>query len=610
MSSITDFYNTLLSTEIAVFGIIAAAFFVFAEMVYGQLSYRGVSAVFRSRLLWFSIVLSGATFLFTATGSLILSFPSFDFVPQFNFGSRPFFQNGYAGFTALASFLLSIGLFVVLVIRNGKYLRPSRVALLVGRQVTPRQIRDYLLQKYGVPNPDDYPYILRLFKSVGMSEPIVGFRVVGAGVDLNEIKSENKVQIDERQEIVAEKLASYRKEYKQLIKKNEQKEDPLAMLSVLLIRAMDSFDIGTVEEGIRVISNLSKSFINAYGMRSADEPWHPDDRLTVKYVEDLLLRIRMYYEHCDTHHYEYARLSILEIAHEIALLCADKNLSEESNEILRFWKKIADESIGRMPRIFSGIMRYYEDVFHQLINNPTDDHKKILDEIYRHIGWLGERVLEKVGVQERPLMVDFDYDTEYDSVINTVLSLAHPIEEKTPHAYPLIYFDAVEVVFRQLVRISQARGGTSGRGRLKDNLFSLVHKYISFARVAIRQGNSKGAELGVFKGKNSYEHLRDNGLDEIAEDLIEALAELGGDAAGAGDRLERMSILNKNIPDYIIDVIVSSSHKRKLNSAAIEIVIKGEGDSEKRWTFLKKLGLKLQTNFGLNFDWRTGEFLS
>jgi hypothetical protein len=41
MSSITDFYNTLLSTEIAVFGIIAAAFFVFAEMVYGQLSYRG-----------------------------------------------------------------------------------------------------------------------------------------------------------------------------------------------------------------------------------------------------------------------------------------------------------------------------------------------------------------------------------------------------------------------------------------------------------------------------------------------------------------------------------------------------------------------------------------
>jgi len=609
MSSITDFYNTLLSTEIAVFGIMTAALFVFTEMVYGQLAYKGVSAVFRSRLLWFSIVLGGATFLFTAAASLLLSFPSFDFVPHFNFGSRQFFRNGYAGFASLASFLLSVGLFIILVIRNGQYLRPSRVALLVGRKVTPQQIRDYLLQRYGVPNPDEYPYVLRVYKSVGLREPVGDVSLVIRGLNLDEIAPADSEMDNERKQMLDEKLAAYREEYKTLIEKRKHTDDPLAVLTVLLIRAMDGFDIATVEEGIRVLTNSSKDLIAAYG-KTSTEPWDPDDKLTVKYVEDLLTRIHMYYEHCDTHHYEYARLSILDVTYEIALLCAGKSLQEETKEILRFWKKTADESIGRIPRIFSAIVRYYEDIFRQLINDHTDDNKEILDEVYRHIGWLGERVLAKVGVQEKPLMADDHYDTEYDSVINAVLSFGHLIEEKTPDGYPLIYFDAIDVVFRQLVRISLAYGHMSSGRRLKENLFSLVHRYISFARVAISGGNTKAAELSVIRLKDSYERLKDGGVDETAEDLIECLAELGGDAAGAGDRLGRVSFLSKNIPDFIIDIVASSSHQSKLRGAAIEILIRGTGGFEERMDFLKNLGRRLQTNFGLNFDWRTGEPLS
>src|SRR5688572_26405827 len=135
--SIADFYNTLFSIEIAVFGIIAAAVFVLTQMVHADLSYKGVSVLFRPKFALIPVAIGSLTLLFTATGSLLLSFPSFDFIPQINLGTRLLFSSGYAALAALALFILSVAGFFLLVVKNATYLRPSRMALLIGTTIRP-----------------------------------------------------------------------------------------------------------------------------------------------------------------------------------------------------------------------------------------------------------------------------------------------------------------------------------------------------------------------------------------------------------------------------------------------------------------------------------------
>src|SRR4030042_4765484 len=75
MDSIVSFYNNLFTIEIAAFGIIAAAIFVFLQIVYSQFSYREVYGIFKNVSLILYLIISIATLLLTAAGSLILSFP-------------------------------------------------------------------------------------------------------------------------------------------------------------------------------------------------------------------------------------------------------------------------------------------------------------------------------------------------------------------------------------------------------------------------------------------------------------------------------------------------------------------------------------------------------
>ena len=75
MDSTIEFYNNLFMIEIAVFGIIAAAIFVFVQVVYSQFSYREVINIFKNGLIIGYLFLSTITLIFTAIGSLLLSFP-------------------------------------------------------------------------------------------------------------------------------------------------------------------------------------------------------------------------------------------------------------------------------------------------------------------------------------------------------------------------------------------------------------------------------------------------------------------------------------------------------------------------------------------------------
>jgi hypothetical protein len=313
-------------------------------------------------------------------------------------------------------------------------------------------------------------------------------------------------------------------------------------------------------------------------------------------------------EHCERGRHQNIQLQLLQITHRLGTELLQRELVDEERVVMNFWKDIADRSAAVAPRIFCECIRYYNDLFEQLIDRS--EHEELLKDLFRHVGWLGERLLSKTGVEERPLMMDQTYNTQYDSLLEAILRYGSVIDSKRPDMYPLIYFDAVHVVMLQVARLLQEQEEGATRRRLRDNLFSLIYTFVSFAREAIRAGNSDGAGLAVMRLKESYELLVQKEINDLAEELIVVMTELGGNAAGFSDRLTTVQFLDKAISDYIIDIVASARHTDKVAGAAIEIVIKGEGDHDRRWEFLKRLGKRMQTNFGLNFDWRTGKRLT
>lgn len=100
---------------------------------------------------------------------------------------------------------------------------------------------------------------------------------------------------------------------------------------------------------------------------------------------------------------------------------------------------------------------------------------------------------------------------------------------------------------------------------------------------------------------------------DIASDIADSLVRLGGCAAANNDKLSGKSFLDSRLDDYVMKclekIIPNFDYERELGRVIIEIVLSGEGDTDIRWDFVKKLGKTLKTNFGMNFDWRTGKRL-
>jgi hypothetical protein len=121
MDLISSFYNSLFTIEIAVFGIIAAAIFVFLQIVYSQFSYREINGIFKNVFLISFLIIGAVTLLLTAGGALLLSFPSLNLTVAGNFSLKDIFLNWVTAFYLLFSFFLSLAIFGVFTFSNINY---------------------------------------------------------------------------------------------------------------------------------------------------------------------------------------------------------------------------------------------------------------------------------------------------------------------------------------------------------------------------------------------------------------------------------------------------------------------------------------------------------
>lgn len=595
MDSIVSFYNNLFAIEIAVFGIIAAAIFVFLQIVYSQFSYREVYRIFKNVFLILYLIISISALLVTAAGSLLLSFPGLNPILWANLTPSDIFRNWVVASSLLSSFLLSLTLFAVFTFSNISSIRPSRVALLISKRIGNDQIKNYLLKKYGIPAPDSWLFLLRqyggdfaLIHSTGLESD-----------ERHEISEEERAQIESKKRQLEKTLSENKKTYEKVKKVVENAQDPMEPLDALMLKAINNVDLATIHEIQSVLLRISADFIGSYKDDRDSKEWSPYSGINQKYLENLTELLRVHLSMCDRQKLDPVKIRILETSEKIAnqVIAANAN---EINVILTFWKETADNAIGKSREIFSEVIQLYRSLANYAFKKGIEDNNNWLDEIFRDLGWLGERLISRQGIEEKPLMRDHYYYNEYDQLFEALLSFRSEYNDKYPTSYPLIYFDAVYVIFRQLLSIFKK----SQSGRLRENIFDCIYIYSSFAEAAILKGNSRGAALATARLKEGYDKLVSEGLEESAKEAIGLLARIGGMAAHHRNKLEKVDFLsNKPIDQYVMDILETS----QLRDAVISEVRESYMHLDSDRGFMIEMGKRLQTNFGFMFDWTTGE---
>jgi hypothetical protein len=376
MDAIANFYSGLFTVEIAIFGIIVAAIFVFLQIVYSQFSYREVYGIFKNVFLILFIVISIITILLTAFGSLLLSFPEL-----YSTSVAGIMQNWPVALTLLVLFLLSLALFIIFTFSNISYIRPSRIALLISKKMKTKQIKDYLLNKYGILPPVDWLFISRPIEILAMQS-------TKNDTDERQELSEDELALGGSEKHQIEKqLSDYQKTYEKVKKEIEHIKDPMEPLNALMIRAINNVDLGTINEVQSILIDISAKFFKSCVGDENLKEWIPYIEIKQKYLKYLTEFFRLQLNVCDKQKLYPVKLMILETSEKISSMVISSNFFD-LNIILEFWKDTADSSIGNSRDSFNQIIQLYQNLANYIFKNGIEGNENLLDEIFRHLGWL------------------------------------------------------------------------------------------------------------------------------------------------------------------------------------------------------------------------------
>jgi len=580
----SDFYNNLFAVEITAFGIITAVILVLMQLFHGQFSYRQVGLIFRSGFFALILLMSSFTVVVTCIASVLLALPYHDFFPKVNFHSREIFLNGFTPIILVFLFFLSMFLFIVWILINLRYLKPSNTLVLEAERIKQESIKEFVLKQYGVSRPQ--PKFEVKTEEEGESGEL--------SITLRTEETENHIK----------------ERYERIKKKVKSAKDPFEPLIPIIVKALKESDLTTIDDFCDFIVRISDSFIGSFGKRGKhSDQWDPYDDLIEKYLHFLTDYLRILMELTEKHQLILGKLRFLQASQNIAKGVVKNNNSSETKVILEFWKGVADASIGCYREVFIDIINNYKGIADYAFEKGQVENEYLKD-IFRCLSWLGERMLAKEEIEERPLMWSESDTSTFDVLLYTLLSYESEYIKNFPNLYPLIYFDAIEVLFIRMLELYT----DSKRKELRNKIFDCVFVYYSFGKAAISVPNEDGAALATFKLCQCYKNSLKRKAFDIASDIADSLVRLGGCAAANNDKLSGKSFLNSRLDDHVIkcleEIIPNFNYDIELERVIIDIVISGEGDTDTRWDFVKKLGKTLQTNFGMNFDWHTGERLA
>jgi hypothetical protein len=440
VSGLSAFYNNLLTIQVTVFGIIAAAIFVLVQLAHSTFSGRHNLRVLRDPYLIAYLISTGVALLLTAIASLLLSLDRHDFISSFNLRSRLIVTSNWTPAALLSLTGISVMIFICFVVLNLAYLHPHRVLLLAAQAIKPEQVRLFLFHEYGL----DPPFQSARLVPAALLEHILPFRK-----DEQEDPSSNAEQL--HKEIIDTQKA-YRQDldhFNELRIIATKATDPLDIVYAITVRAFQNMDFNTLKEVNKTIDGLSKAVLGSI-LRVNEKRWNPDLQVARRWAQHVTTFVSAVLEVVEKQGMNSVSPIVLQITDDLWPQLAERDEFGALFVVVSYWKRVADNAIGKNKAVFTWIVKRYETVGSWALEQG---HGDILDRSLGDLGWLGERVLEKIGLETKPKMYDTEYSTEYEDVLNILLSFGSLFSDKYPTGYPLICFDSLMVIASKLVEL-------------------------------------------------------------------------------------------------------------------------------------------------------------
>lgn len=571
-SGLVDLYTTLFVLAITALGVLMAAIIALTQLLESFLVSKSARRVVYSRVLVASFVLIGIAGIVALAPMVLLSIQSHNFIPQIDLGMDAIFTGHWYIFMSVIFFIMATIGVVVFIYRASQYLIPvNAIAFLRDSQ--------------------KYENIANYFQKGSATKPLPPMRFSFILGDDEEDPDNDKS--DEAKE----------KQYRKDLKKYESDqvrlaamENPLFPLEAYLIRSIRDGNVTIARKTLEAFEEIIKNSI-------ADKNFKGDYAL-ISYYKTVLENAD---ELAQSVGLQSVSLELLDSSSRVADMFIQYQLYPQINVLLEYWQALASEAMRKAPTVFKRSVDIMSDVGRSMLrvkNTTWEQIGDLVDNISRSLGWLGERLLDQPP-ERRALMLNTDYSTEFDAVMNAVSEIGWGIRSDRPEMYPLIHFDSLFVIANKLASYVTDDEYNNDNG---NSLFSLMYDVYSCGEAAILAKNMEGACLALLRLEEHCKIAEEHGLEKHKQQVLNEILRLGALAAGKDLQGIAHFMISRNassLSEAATDVLSKHVRGYDLNHEAHEIMIKlvtGGNDYEKVKQYLAKTGHVLGTDFGMNLS--------
>lgn len=528
------------------------------------------------------------------SGVFSLGLKNHDILSFANFHINDIITNQYFALSTYALLFVSIILFILVLKSNWEYLNPHKFLLLSYQGIDLQEIRGFVLKEKGIPDPK--------MEALVYTTSIIYISKEGE-------KKKDSAETERRAKNKYASIMSHKEDFLQLKDKVQSFDNPFISINEIAIQSIKILDLKTFSEILNIYSKISLSFINEikYDRRKS---WDPNKEIDSKYIDVLCDNLLNLYDVCSQQNFTYGMSKIIDQLKELSIALVKNQKPEGLSYIFLLIRNIGDNSIGKSRTNFIKCINYYQETGLELISSNTDNspNTSILDDVFRNLGWLGEKLIQNLAIEKKPLMWNSNYETEHDALLNSLYSFSDKILEIQKD--PMIYTDAIYVTIKT---IAEKYSNNTNYKWVGQNIISLFSEVYWYGNKSIESRNSEGITRSLWNLYDIYTILDKNEWIDESKEAIRYITRLTIKTISLKEELKSAHYMD-SFRDWFnkkITPLYASELAFYIADEIRESLVKLEDakftDYDKKIAFIKELGVELGTNFNLNFDPATGE---
>lgn len=499
ISSVSNFYNTLFTIEITIFGIIFAAILVFIQLFISRFPDMDLNV----KKVWNEIKKR-------EDSKFIISFFSifiFDLCITI-FGSLSVFINNhfylkitssiyYSSFSLLLLIIFII-VFIYINFRLLRYLKSERFLIYLDGTIEFDEIRNYLFKIYDFKNLNEY-------------KPLLDLSLYDQAFKISKKEEKDILEKNKKKEI-------YKLEAKKEKERVKDSVDPFLSLRNLILNNIKNYNIHEVEESLKIFNKKIKEFLGSIPKISNNLGNNLNAGLDTNMIDYYLKFIKT-----------LMNLSIKENSEEIIQIIIssvdeiiDFLLKHSNNNIFAIiddFKDLSSDNIIKFPIILKNTIRIYEKIYNNFIKiKELQEYYSSIEYLMNDFIYLGEDLLINFKFKEEYITNNHSLENLHDYYFNTLLNF----NESKLFGYTDYHMYGIKVLIEKLNNIYIK----TKNERVGDLIGHLIREIFSIGEYAIKNDNINDINFAIekiedlFKYFNTYANSEKGFHLEILKELI------------------------------------------------------------------------------------------